>query len=91
MLKEKYSVTVGNMVGGGTDEWPRLSSRWWKDITNLEGRGGMNWFNKEVVRKVGDGNKTKFWHEIWRGSMSLFYVESKGGKGGGDLGEQCFG
>lgn len=69
VLGEKYVANVSNLVEGGTVGCPRLASRWWKDIINIEGRGGMNWFNEEVVRKVGNGSKTNFWHDIWRGGI----------------------
>jgi len=33
--------------------------------------GGSNWFNSEVVRKVGNGNKTSFWNHVWLGDGTL--------------------
>jgi hypothetical protein len=38
---------------------------------NLEVFGGVNWFNREVVRKVRNGISTKFWNDPWVGSIPL--------------------
>lgn len=69
MIEEKYGTNVSNLVGGGIVSWPRISSSWWKDITSIEWRSGMNWFNNEVVRKVGNGGKTKFSKDVLRGGV----------------------
>lgn len=58
MLVEKYSQKATDLlVRCGT--WPRYASRWWKDLVNLEGGVGQNWFNTEMMRKVD--NEYKFW------------------------------
>lgn len=31
----------------------------------------MNWFNREVVRNVGNGESTRFWLDIWVGNEAL--------------------
>jgi hypothetical protein len=33
--------------------------------------GCPNWFNSEVVRKVGNGLNTSFWNDRWRGDKSF--------------------
>lgn len=49
------------------------ASAWWKDICLL----GMaidldgDWFGDWVVRKVGNGESTLFWHEPWAGDQPL--------------------
>lgn len=47
------------------------SSKWWRDIINIEGSGGVGWFNEEVVRRVMNGEDTKFWYGRWRGELPL--------------------
>ena len=65
-LLEKYGPNVCNLRKGGMGIWPRHSSKWWKDIVNLEEEVGNNWFNSEVIRKVGNGGGTSFWKVPWR-------------------------
>lgn len=68
VLMEKYGNNIGDLVEGGGDVRVAISSRWWKDISNLEGGGkGIGWFNEEVERRVGNGENTKFWYDRWRG------------------------
>ena len=39
----------------------------WKEVAKLGDYGCPNWFNSEVVRKVGNGLKSSFWNDRWRG------------------------
>ena len=42
------------------------SSRWWNDITKVRTSDqGNNWFNANLVWKVGSGEKIKFWEDEW--------------------------
>lgn len=60
-------------------EWPRHTSRWWKNIVNLDMFGGQGWFNPEVVRRVGNSGKTSFWkingmgRFLFTGSICVFF------------------
>lgn len=47
--------------------WPRYASSWWKDFIRLGDYGCTNWFNSEVLRKVGNGLNSSFWNDSWRG------------------------
>jgi hypothetical protein len=69
MLKEKYGPTVGNLLLGGSNNWPRFVSRWWKDIVTLDDGGDQTCFNEEVTRKVHNGRNTSFWNIKRRGDM----------------------
>lgn len=40
-------------------------------MVGLDRREGSYWFNSEVVRKVGNGNKTSFWNHVWLGNETL--------------------
>lgn len=66
---ERYGERAGDLMDNENDCCPSNSSRWWKDIVNLEGCGGPSWFNEEVARKVRNGVNTKFWYARWRGGV----------------------
>jgi hypothetical protein len=40
-------------------------STWWSDLCRLDKDSG--WFNQLVGKKLGCGNRTKFWLDVWRG------------------------
>lgn len=67
----KYGVS-----GGGW--YPSLngvgsSSLIWRDILALVHANPRlyNFFVENMELKIGDGNRVKFWDDIWRGSLSL--------------------
>ncbi|GKV30550.1 hypothetical protein SLEP1_g39351 [Rubroshorea leprosula] len=47
------------------------SSFWWKALWKLDEERGSNegWVYKGVVKTVGEGNDTLFWHEKWCGDV----------------------
>lgn len=59
------------LLEGGGKLCPWYASKWWKDLVSLEGTVGLSWFNSKVVRRVGNGMKTSFWNDIWRGVVPL--------------------
>jgi hypothetical protein len=71
VIKGKYGVNAVGKVDLGEDCKPWYSSLWWKDIctigTNLE----INWFSRNVVKIVGNGECTSFWRDVWAGGISL--------------------
>jgi hypothetical protein len=44
-------------------------SLWWKDLCRVD--SGVGWFNQVVAKKLGSGNATCFWKDIWVGDQSL--------------------
>jgi len=54
----------------------RYTSRWWSDLAkaNLSNEGD-NWFNPNMVWKVGYGEKVKFWEDEWltNGQLKIRY------------------
>lgn len=40
-------------------------SIWWRDICNLYWGDNGNGMRKDFFRKLGSGNDTSFWHDIW--------------------------
>jgi hypothetical protein len=65
VLKSKYGVNVTGIVK------PWFSSVWWKDICSIGTNIDTNWFSEGAVKHVGRGNQTKFWYNVWAGSVSL--------------------
>lgn len=57
----------------------RLASPWWKRICKLGRYESMeDWFKMGVKRKLGKGNKIKFWDEVWLGNLFLGYIACRG-------------
>jgi hypothetical protein len=58
-------------------DWSRyrsipFASTWWKNIVSLDKAvEGKNWFLESMVRKVGNGVSTSFWHSKWIGDVPL--------------------
>jgi len=71
VLCDKYGSHVLNVLEDGSIIWAGYDSKWWKDVMGLEWSSGSNWFNSEVIRKVGNRNKTSFWNHVWLGEGSL--------------------
>lgn len=45
------------------ENWPSYATRWWKDLLMLEEVGGVRWFGRELIRKIGDGRSSLFWKD----------------------------
>jgi len=73
VVEEKYGPCVGKgkMLEGGSYSWPRHSSLWWKDLVKIGEVGAHGWFNAGITRNVGNGMKTSFWNDKWRGGGVL--------------------
>jgi len=65
VLVDKYEERVGGVGGESGESWPSYAFIWWKDVMNLEGSEGVNWFKSEVVRKIGNGMGAYFWKDRW--------------------------
>jgi hypothetical protein len=61
VLEERYGRKVGDLVEGGVRVRLSNASRWWKDLVSLAKGEEVDWFNEEVVRRVGNGATTSFW------------------------------
>jgi hypothetical protein len=59
-------VGVGNL---GASQIHRDASIWWRDICSLDKNN--NWFAEVVEKRVGNGNLTSFWGDVWVGNQSL--------------------
>jgi len=71
VLRDKYGTRVGRMVEWEQEGWPTILSRWWKDVMSVEEEGGIRWFDREVMRKVGNGMATLFWKDDWLANVPL--------------------
>jgi hypothetical protein len=73
LWKEVVVARYGRDVMGkrrlGEIDVSRTGSSWWRDICLLD--KDSDWFNNAVGKKVGNGNATSFWNEIWVGTQSL--------------------
>jgi len=52
----------------------RSGSTWWSEVVKIRdgiGGGDNGWFHESVVRRVGDGESTLFWHDRWCGDVAL--------------------
>jgi hypothetical protein len=69
VIKAKYGVetTINTrLVEVGA---VAMASPWWGDLCKMDKDGG--WFANMAVKKLGRGNKIKFWKEVWVGKQSL--------------------
>jgi len=77
VLVEKYGRCEGTLLEAGSLEWSRHSSLWWKEVVKLGDFCRSNWFNLEVVRKVGNGLNSSFWNDRWRDLKHYVYWSKK--------------
>ncbi|GAU33007.1 hypothetical protein TSUD_358740 [Trifolium subterraneum] len=69
IVTAKYDGDIIGKLAIGEVDVPRTASLWWQDICLLDVNGG--WFRLAVGKKVGMGDSTSFWNEVWIGSQSL--------------------
>lgn len=48
-----------------------IKSRWWREIVNLGAGKSGRWLWENLEKKVGDGEGTNFWNDVWAGESSL--------------------
>ena len=69
MLAARYGEEDERLEDGG-----QSGSTWWAEVVKIRdgiGGGGNGWFSESVVRRVGDGEATLFWHDRWCGDVAL--------------------
>jgi hypothetical protein len=60
VLEQKY--------GNSLEERNKCRSSWWRDlipIKEIQGRRGVDWFEENIRREVGDKKNTFFWKDPW--------------------------
>lgn len=72
VLESRYGVNLEGSRGLDVTEDLKIGSYWWNDICRL---GRLNsctdWFQAGLKRKLGRGNKIRFWEDVWFGPNSL--------------------
>jgi hypothetical protein len=73
ILIARYDVCYPSPHLGGKPSGLRGASPWWSVISLLgsDKEEAGDWFSDSVVRVVGDGLNTQFWHYPWCGSFIL--------------------
>jgi hypothetical protein len=65
----KYGDEVLGNVALEVRPGATLYSTWWKDLCRLD--SGVGWLNQVAKKKLGCGNSTKFWEDVWVGGQAL--------------------
>ncbi|GAU43492.1 hypothetical protein TSUD_92030 [Trifolium subterraneum] len=63
--------------GKSLDKVNSKSSIWWRDLNLVKKspvQGGMDWFEENLVKVVGNGRNTLFWRDPWVGGESLYKI-----------------
>lgn len=67
VLEARY----GNLNVYGAERGTVGGSWWWKDLGTICAEDG-DWFESNVLRKIGDGGSTRFWEDkLMRGAAKL--------------------
>jgi mannosylglycoprotein endo-beta-mannosidase len=69
VVKAKYGSSAIGKAELDVSTFGNGCSHWWRDLCNLD--KGVNWFTQVVTKKVGRGNSTLFWKDIWVGNQTL--------------------
>jgi hypothetical protein len=71
VIRSKYGDSVIGRVewGEGSKLW--FSSSWWRDICSIGTNLDHNWFAQQAVKKMGNGEQTSFWKEVWVCNLPL--------------------
>ncbi|GAU40143.1 hypothetical protein TSUD_163120 [Trifolium subterraneum] len=71
VLVAKYGIMARFKVHWIGHALPNRVSLWWKDICGIDIREDGSWFARNMCRKLGNGNSTRFWLDRWIGSLPL--------------------
>jgi hypothetical protein len=69
VIISKYGSEVIGFRNLGGCRITGLASNWWRNVCTLD--KDSNWFAEAVVKRVGVGNRTLFWKEVWIGDLTL--------------------
>ncbi|WJX68394.1 hypothetical protein P8452_52767 [Trifolium repens] len=73
LWKKVIMARYGRMAMGNAnlvvEDFGGGPSAWWRDICRVD--SGTSWFSQATNKKVGNGNLTKFWKDVWIGEQSL--------------------
>jgi hypothetical protein len=71
VLRGKYGEEVIGRVDLGEKRTLSFSSLWWRDICSIGINLDNNWLSQQVIKKLGNGDQTSFWKDIWVGLSPL--------------------
>jgi predicted DNA-binding protein len=71
VLVARYGTEVRHKVHWLNHATSYRSSAWWREICRLDVMEDESWFARNVVRKVGKGDSTRFWLDCWMGIVPL--------------------
>ncbi|KAK2406586.1 hypothetical protein QL285_042301 [Trifolium repens] len=71
VLRGKYGDSAIGRVVLGEECIPWFASTWWKDICSIGVNLDHNWFSQQVIKKMGNGEQTSFWKDLWIGTVPL--------------------
>lgn len=72
ILKSRYGVEVEGSADLGNNEGFKKGSGWWKGICRICRINNLtDWFQGGLKRKIGIGNKIRFWEDVWYGPNSF--------------------
>ncbi|KAF1891409.1 hypothetical protein Lal_00017042, partial [Lupinus albus] len=74
MLNSKCGHGFSNLSAEGSIIHASKKSAWVKDLDGVIHKNSVihHWFQKGIVRKVGDGSSTRFWHDNWSSDANFF-------------------
>lgn len=79
ILFARYGVPIVSSLSKGRIFGLRYASTWWRDVSLLESKKDdpPKKFEKGLIRKVGSGLHTSFWHDSWIGNIPLKIIFHK--------------
>jgi hypothetical protein len=69
VIVAKYGVGAVGNIRLEVEDFQTRASVWCCDVCRLD--RGIGWFSHLAVKKMGNGNKIKFWKDVWIGDQSL--------------------
>lgn len=67
ILVSRYGLSKVSSLDRGRSLGSNLVSTWWKGVSLIGSKkeDPPNWFENGLVRKIGSGLSTSFWHDFW--------------------------
>jgi len=73
LIKFRYGSISDKLLNTEGGSGSRMDSIWWRDLCSVGKEKGVesNWLTTSISRRIGNGEKTSFWKEVWVGEHSL--------------------
>jgi hypothetical protein len=69
VIVAKYGRAATGKANLAVEDFGGGTSAWWRDICRVD--SGTSWISQAVNKKVGNGNLTSFWKDVWLGDQSF--------------------